>query len=306
MKPVFFDKNILVLGCNGFIGQNLAEMLTRLGANVSGCDLHNQSVIEISNYFKAQDLQVHQMSRMWSKQYDFCINAIGGSVPSSSISKPLIDFEVNATIELYILHAIKETQDTCKHIFISSAAIYGDTSEQCIEFKPTSPYGWNKKIGELLCQEYSELFGIETMVIRPFSIYGPGLRKQIFWDLCKKSSLGGEIEVHGKGDETRDYVYIDDMVNAIIHLMQKTWNSYNVLDIGSTEHTSIREVCELIAHEFEKLADDLVFNQKVFPGSPKSLVSKRKSELLQDFEFKTSLSLGVQKTVAWFKEVHRS
>ena len=88
--------------------------------------------------------------------------------------------------------------------------------------RPLSPYGFHKAMAEKLCEEYYTFFGIATCSLRIFSAFGPGLRKQLLWDIYNKSKSLNSIELFGTGNESCDYIYIDDIVRAIELVIRKS------------------------------------------------------------------------------------
>jgi UDP-glucose 4-epimerase len=295
--------NVLLVGCNGFIGSHLAQRFMDLGYHVTGCDLGASSWVQIQAYFQVSDIQLHQNASMWARQYDICINASGSGEVARSLKTPLLDFELNCTLTLNVLEAIKMSQRKCKHVYFSSAAVYGESYDQRSVLSPVSPYGWNKRIGELLCEQYQSLFGIESLAVRPFSVYGPGLRKQLFWEMAKKMTSDGKIQAFGTGEELRDYVYVDDVVDAIVWLLNKPWKGVGIIDIGTGVPTRIKDVVEMVAKHYLRTKNEVEFTGTGMPGSPNCLVASQVPELLCDFQFKTSLVEGVERTINWIKTI---
>jgi nucleoside-diphosphate-sugar epimerase len=114
---------------------------------------------------------------------------------------PLNDFEANCLDTFKILESIRNFSPSTKFLYISSAAVYGNPKRLPVRetdgIDPISPYGWHKYYGELMGHEYTSLYGLKTSSVRPFSVYGPGLRKQLFWDLFLKSRQTNKIDLFG-------------------------------------------------------------------------------------------------------------
>ena len=111
---------------------------------------------------------------------------------------------------------------------------------------PLSPYGRHKVFAEEICNEYHEYFGIKTCSLRIFSAFGPGLKKQILWDIYQKSLHGDLINLCGTGMETRDFVFIDDIVDAIHKVMLSGDFNAGIYNVASGKEITIRELADNI------------------------------------------------------------
>src|SRR5690606_20851190 len=130
-----------------------------------------------------------------------------------------------------------------------------------------SPYGWHKYYGELLCKEYHTLYQVRTCFLRPFSVYGPGLRKQLLWDLFPKSRTSSKIELFGTGNETRDFIYIDDLVQAIALVIEQSPFDACAYNVASGTETSIEEIASSYLRSLNPKAQ-LSFNNITREGDP--------------------------------------
>src|SRR4029077_722043 len=135
----------------------------------------------------------------------------------ASLQAPLEDFTRTTNSTATLLEWLRNYSPRSKLVVASSAAVYGDTqgvpAAESRPPAPVSPYGYHCLMFEQLCQEYSQVFGLHTAVVRLFSVYGEGLRKQLLWDCAGKLVAPGErIELGGTGEEVRDWVHVDDAV----------------------------------------------------------------------------------------------
>jgi nucleoside-diphosphate-sugar epimerase len=298
--------NIIILGSEGFIGKYLVRFFFEKGWNVHGAD-----VLEVGTRF----YQYHKISRL-SPEFDellqsidftACVNAAGSGNVSYSISHPLTDFEANSLDVIRCLDAIRRHRPFCKFLHISSAAVYGNPATLPIKesdpLKPVSPYGWHKLISEQICQEYSGIYDISVAIARPFSVYGPGLKKQLIWDLYLKclQSVNGAIELWGTGTESRDFIYIEDLVLAFYTIIQFGKMKGEVYNVASGIETTIKEVSRLFLNALQKTV--LVrFNQQIRVGDPinwRADISRLKAI---GFTPKTDISHGLTKTAEWLKD----
>jgi dTDP-glucose 4,6-dehydratase/UDP-glucose 4-epimerase len=254
--------NLLVLGSCGFIGSNICKYFTNKNYAVTGCDLIEYSTGEYT-YHKISVLSSDFETLFADNKFDVCINASGSGNVGYSIAHPQSDFDGNTIAVAKILDAIRKYQPACRLLHISSAAVYGNPSALPVNESavpsPVSPYGYHKLMSEILCREYSEIYNVPVLVIRPFSVYGNGLRKQLLWDICQKLIHADNIELFGTGNETRDFIHIDDILKLMELLIEKTVFDGNVFNVGSGVQTSIKNIA--------------AFFVKYFPGNKEILFS---------------------------------
>jgi len=292
---------ILIIGAKGFIGAHLYNFFVG-EHDVWGADILN---IEENNYFKLAAENTNFDVIFENNIFDICINASGnGSVPIS-LNKPVFDYELNVTNTIKILDAIRIHCPLCKFINMSSAAVYGNPQKlpikENIELKPLSPYGWHKLYAEQLCREYYYLYNIQTINLRLFSVYGENLRKQLFWDTYQKSLRSDSIELFGTGNETRDFIYIQDLLSAIDHIIAKGLFNGEAINVASGQETKIKDATEKFCR-YINANIRVSFNNIVKPGDP--LNWKADISLLQSFgyESKVGVEQGLKNVALWLKE----
>lgn len=294
----------LILGSEGFIGSHLANSLTSLDWIVSGCDIQDKSNTYFS-FKKISDLYSDLSELLSIETFDVVINAAGSGDVNYSMHHPLKDFESNCSDTIRVLDAIRLNQPSCKYVHISSAAVYGNPISLPIVEKdkplPLSPYGWDKLISEQLCHEFHIIYGLRTVAIRPFSVYGPGLRKQIFWDIYKKYlNANGTVDMWGTGKESRDFINIRDLVKAIVLIVEKDDFSGSIYNIASGIETTIQEVSTFLVEQLGNKAR-VVFNGQERAGDPinwRADISKLKS---LGFEPHISIREGIAELALWLK-----
>jgi UDP-glucose 4-epimerase len=295
---------ILIIGSEGFIGSNCVKYFTQIGYNVWGVDLFNQST-QAYKYNKISRLSDDLVEIIKSNQFDVLINASGSANVNYSMTHPFIDFESNCLDVIILLEGIRKYQNNCKYIHISSAAVYGNPIELPInEFaatNPLSPYGWHKLISENLCNEYSSVYGIQTVIVRPFSVYGPGLRKQLFWDLFQKiKSSNGIVELWGTGNESRDFIYIDDFVIAIHILIKNAKMNGDVFNLASGQETSIANAINLFINSYDSNVQ-FKFNGHVREGDPLNWKADISKLTTLGFNPSFNIKSGITKLANWLK-----
>jgi len=290
---------ILVIGAAGFIGAQTFAYFSK-DHEVWGADIID--VRNGKNYFKLE-IEHTNFERIFEDQkFDVCVNASGnGSVPIS-LNKPVFDFELNVANTIKILDAIRIYNPECKFINMSSAAVYGNPSilpiTEGVELKPLSPYGWHKLYAEQVCKEYYYLYNLQTINLRLFSVYGEHLKKQLFWDIYQKTLRSKQIELFGSGKETRDFIYIQDLLFAIQCIIEKGLFNGESLNVASGVETTIREAAEIFCKAIDEEIQ-ISFNNIVKPGDPLNWRADINSIKKFGFEPKVEVREGLQNTARW-------
>lgn len=298
---------ILVLGSEGFIGKHLVSYYLKKGLSVVGADILQTSTLAYK-YFKISRLSPEFEELLQSELFDVCINAAGNGNVSYSMQHPVADFEANSLDVIKFLDGIRRYLPNCKYLHISSAAVYGNPNNIPISedsnLLPLSPYGWHKWISELICKEYNSVYGIDIAIIRPFSVYGPGLQKQLLWDTYNKILLNSEtIEMWGTGNETRDFIYIDDLICGIDLIITRGEMNGNVYNFGSGEEISIKLVTELLVSNLSP-STKIIFNNKIRVGDPRNWKADIDAIKKLGYSPSTSIEEGIKQVAKWLKNLN--
>jgi UDP-glucose 4-epimerase len=231
---------VLILGSCGFIGQALVHYYKTKGDIVFGIDVLER---QEENYHQISGDEHFFSPILNTIQPEIIINAAGAANVSQSIIEPGFDYSSNVKLLFNLLNAIREAKLSCKIIHLSSAAVYGNplklpvTADEPI--KPLSPYGFHKWQSEIICKEFASIYGLNIAIARIFSVYGCGLRKQIFWDLYQKISHSNCISLFGTGRESRDFIFIDDLVEALDCIVQKGIFDASIYNVANGEEIFI-------------------------------------------------------------------
>jgi UDP-glucose 4-epimerase len=299
-------KSILILGSEGFIGNHLVHFFLRKEFVVFGCDLFETSR-DGYHYVKVSRLSPEWDDLFSNRPFDFCINAAGSGNVAYSMTHPQFDFESNTLDVFRALDALRKYQPNCRYIHISSAAVYGNPQTlpipESAPMKPLSPYGWHKYMSEMICREFYQLFGIKNAIIRPFSVYGNGLKKQLLWDICTKLSKSKDVELFGTGGESRDFIHVQDLVNAVDSIMAQGNFECEVYNVASGVETTIAELSKV----FEScLADGstIKFSGVTRAGDPLNWCADVTKLNAIGFTPKVALGDGVKKYINWVRELN--
>ncbi|WP_276480594.1 NAD-dependent epimerase/dehydratase family protein [Paraflavitalea pollutisoli] len=298
---------ILVLGSEGFIGKHVIRFYQHLGWNIWGADLFEAASADYP-YVKLSRLSPELDDLLEQQSFDYCINAAGSGNVSYSVSHPLIDFEANALDVIRLLDAIRKLQPQCRYVQMSSAAVYGNPTvlpiredAPCI---PVSPYGHHKWIAEIICREYATIYKLGIVIVRPFSVYGPGLKKQLFWDLYRRYlDNPAVLDVWGTGQESRDFVFVEDLVAAIHTIILKDNFNCGVYNIASGHETTIAEaVSGLFGHVNSNTS--IQFNNKTRAGDPLNWRADISQLLSLGYQPSFDFAAGIEKLAQWYKSLN--
>lgn len=300
--------NILILGSEGFIGRNCVQFFLQKGYAVFGADLFERET-QPYTYFKISRLSP-ELEELFSRQpFDVVINAAGsGNVPYS-MTHPLIDFEANCLDCIRVLETIRRYRPGCRYIHLSSAAVYGNPERipvrEADRTLPLSPYGHHKLMSEQICREYVQLFGLSIAIARPFSVYGPGLKKQLFWDTFQKLNTATEtITLFGTGKESRDFIYISDLVQALECILLNSPMQGQVYNLASGEETRI-DTAVAVYHRALALpnAVGFAFNGTVRSGDPLNWKADISAIRAIGYQPAVDLDTGLAATAHWIKTI---
>ncbi len=295
---------ILILGSEGFIGSHLVHHFLKKGFEVHGCDLtayHADDYI----YYKVSVLS-HDFEAVFSNgNFEVCINASGSGNVAYSFQQPFSDFESNTLAVARVLDTIRKYKPSCKFVQISSAAVYGNPQTLPVEerhpLSPVSPYGYHKQLSEEICSSYHRLFNIPVAVVRPFSVYGAGLKKQLLWDICQKLSHADAITLFGTGNETRDFIHISDFVQAMDCVVQHSSFEMNIYNLGTATATTIKAVADITVHAFSSYKK-IAFSGEIKAGDPLHWQACITAIGTLGFTPAVNLHTGIEAYVEWFKK----
>lgn len=261
---------VLIIGSKGFIGSSLATyLLSKLNYKVYECDVvvdyQNENYIVID----AANSDFHSI--FLTNDFDVCINCSGAASVPDSLIHPLRDYILNTQNVFKILDAIRMYRPECKFINLSSAAIYGNPQSLPIKENftpaPISPYGNHKLQAEVICKEFFDYYGIGTCSLRIFSAYGVGLKKQLLWDLSRKFTNNTEIELFGNGNESRDFINIKDIINAIELCVNNLSFTADQINIANGVEVTVKQIADIYLKYFGD-NKKVKFNRTIKVGDP--------------------------------------
>lgn len=249
--------NFLITGAAGFLGSTLANYLAREGHQVRGLDdlsTGDSQALSPDVLFTRGD--VNDRPKLWTLLQEVdCVYHLAArvSVPESI----LYPREYNATNvggTVSLMEAMRDV-GVRRVVFISSGAVYGDQGEQPLlesaPPNPRSPYAVSKLAAEYYVRTIGDLWGIENLSLRVFNAYGPGQHlppshAPVIPNFLRQAMRGGTMVMHSDGSQTRDYVFVDDVVAAMIAAATAPGINRMIINIGSGTETSIRDLVRLV------------------------------------------------------------
>jgi UDP-glucose 4-epimerase len=300
-----------VTGARGFIGRRLALHLRARGLVVCGIGHGHLPAESWSQAGLAQwsnsEITAEALGHLASESGipDLVFHLAGGSAVGSSLRAPFEDFTRTTDTTARLLEWLRTHSPRSKLVVASSAAVYGDTegapAEESRRPAPVSPYGYHKLMMEQLCQEYSQIFGIETAVLRMFSVYGDGLRKQLLWDCSVKLMAETEsIELGGSGEELRDWIHIDDVVAMLHQVAGLASVDCPIFNGGSGVAVRVRDIVALLTMSLDRTTR-VEFSGVRRLGDPIMLVANAHRMAALGGACRVPVNVGVQRYADWFK-----
>jgi nucleoside-diphosphate-sugar epimerase len=306
----------LVSGAAGFIGARTSELLIRERHTVTGIDNMNNAYdprmkeyrlrkLQAMPEFRFHQLDISQKSVIEpfkNEKFDGVINLAARAGVRFSVEDPWVFVESNVLGTLNMLEICRQT-GTNKFIFASTSSIYGaeppyPTPESASSSEPLQPYAASKKGAEAMCHAYHHLYNIDISVVRYFTVYGPAGRPDLaLFRFVQWISEDLPVRVHGDGEQSRGFTYIDDIARGTILALKPV--GYEVINLGGHEVITINNLIKLIEEVIGKKA--IV---QYGPPNPADMFTNwaavDKAGSLLGWEPQYNMRMGVEKLVEWY------
>jgi UDP-glucose 4-epimerase len=231
------------------------------------------------------------------------VHCAGGASVAASLIDPDADFRRTVTTTSSVLDFARRHSPPVPVVYPSSVAVHGVTPLEMVRedapLQPVSPYGLHKKIAEDLCCFHAQNWHVPVAIVRLFSVYGPGLRKQLLWDACNKIA-GGEFVFFGTGDETRDWLHVNDAAALLVAAARHVALDAPVVNGGTGTGTSTRDVIRALCRLLGQTAEPQ-FSGIPRPGDPPRYVADTARSRAWGWESQQSLEDGLSDYVRWFR-----
>jgi UDP-glucose 4-epimerase len=268
---------VLVTGAAGFIGTSLSNRLIKDGYEVIGLDDFSAgNPSGLMPEVKLTEAKINDQKKLWEllQGVDCVFHLAAKVIVPDSILYPREYEKINVGGTVTLLEAMRDVGIN-RMVFASSGAIYGIQDEQPLKEtakpKPASPYAVSKLASEYYINTIGRLWGLEAVCLRIFNAYGPGQKfsfahAPVIPTFLKQAASMGTIVIHGDGNKTRDFIYIDDVVEALVAASRIDKPVELVINVGSGTETSVNEVLSL-AKKITNGSPEVVYNQRR-PGGP--------------------------------------
>jgi UDP-glucuronate 4-epimerase len=312
---------VLVTGAAGFIGSHLAARLLQRGHAVVGLDnfdpFYDPAIKErnvaalggqagfrlVRGDIRDAALVEELLGRAPGCDSVVHLAALAGVRPS--IAQPLRYAAVNVTGTLTLLEACRAA-GLKRFVFASSSSVYGAHSpvpfrEADPAVRPASPYAATKRAGELLCTNYTDLYGLDTCALRFFTVYGPRQRPEMAIHKFARLIAGGRpVPVFGDGQSARDYTFVDDIIDGVVAAVERQPAGHTVYNLGGSRTTALARLVELIAAALGREA--ILDRQPDQPGDvPITYADVTLAGRDLGYAPKVPIEAGIARFVEWFR-----
>ncbi len=316
---------ILITGAAGFIGFHLAKKLLSDGYEIVGVDNFNTyydvslkndrwEQLEQHSNFHGVHLSIESLDSLEAlfQRYDIDMvcNLAAQAGVRYSIENPHVYAESNLTGFLNVLEMCRHHNIT-RLVYASSSSVYGGNtkvpfSESDTVDSPVSLYAASKKANELMAHTYSHLYGIQTVGLRFFTVYGPwGRPDMAYWTFTEKILAGKTIPVFNNGDMRRDFTYIDDIIQGIeASLFSEGLDQYEIFNLGNHQSENLLDFIETIGSALDTEVDKEFFSMQ--PGDVKETYADiQKAQKKLGYTPKISISEGIPSFINWYKSYYK-
>jgi len=240
---------------------------------------------------------------------DVMVHLAANTGVGPSVENPRMDCVINVVGTLNCLEAARK-QQVRRFVFASSGAPIGEVEPPIHEEmvpRPVSPYGASKLAGEAYCSAYSRTYGVESVALRFGNVYGPGSthKSSVVAKFIKRAMGQMPLEIYGDGSQTRDFIYIDDLVAAVVAAATVAGVGGEVFQIATSRETAVAELTDqsanaLVAAGYQK--PEVLFSKPRVGDVRRNFSETSKARRQLGWAAETELELGLSKTIGWFSE----
>ncbi|MFQ5941273.1 MAG: NAD-dependent epimerase/dehydratase family protein [Nitrososphaerales archaeon] len=314
MTDTSTQERAFITGGAGFIGSHLAEHLLRMGSMVTAYDnfddYYGSKELNIDfagkdpNYkFVKGDILDQDNVNESFKDSEILYHLAAQPGVRFSIENPHKTFRVNFQGTLNVLEGARRL-DIKKIVFASSSSVYGDPKSLPVredsKLEPISPYGLSKFFGEKACLQYSQIYGLRVVILRYHTVYGPrqrpdmAFRKWILSLLHKKPPV-----IYGDGNQTRDFTYIDDIIEGTVRAALIKEAEGEVFNLGSCRSTNVNTIVSILQELMDSKNIQPAYEEKKIGDVQDTLADVSKAKAIIGYKADTSLKVGLKNEVDW-------
>ncbi len=322
-------KNWLITGGCGFIGSSLIKKIISCNANLNLRVLDNLSVgskqdlAEVCDYQEVfaddidsppsgvelvvGDIKDSNVCNLVASGVDVIVHLAANTGVAPSVENPMFDCLTNVIGTVNLLEAAR-VNGVSKFIFASSGAPVGEVDppiHENLAANPVSPYGASKLSGEGYCSAYFRSFGLNTVSLRFGNVYGPRSRKKasVVAKFIRLAMAGETLEIYGDGEQTRDFVYIDDLLEAIVKGVNASEVGGEIFQIATNTETTINELLDKLVPILKKTGIDdfkLIKGESRQGDVLRNFSDTTKASNMLGWKSRVSLAEGLERVVKYF------
>jgi len=306
----------LVTGGAGFIGSHIVKRLVDDGAevrvvdNLSTGEARRLEPLRSAIQFVKGDLAEEVIAREVVDGVDFVLHQAAVPSVQRSVADPVATNRANVTATINLLEACRKVQIR-RIVFAASSSAYGDTEvlpkHEDMPPNPLSPYALQKLVGERYCKLYHDLYGVETVCLRYFNVFGPqqdphSEYSAVIPKFITRLLANQPITIHGDGEQSRDFTFIDNVVEANLLALKAPNAAGTMCNIGCGERITLNRLVTLLEQQ-------LGINAQVIHAAPKagdvrhSLADIERAKAILHYQPKITVEEGLRRTVAAYKNM---
>lgn len=312
LGPAFGGRRILVTGGAGFVGSAITRRLVEAGARVTVLDdlfTGKAESVPTGARFVEGSVTDESLVRDLVGQSSLVFHLAARNIIAST-ANPRDDFATNIGGTLNILLAAREAR-TDRVVYASSASVYGNPRSIPINeddgIGTLSPYAVSKLGGEHYSLAFFESYGLPTACVRYSNVYGPGQRPDnpycgVVAKFMVEAYAGRPVQIHGDGEQTRDYTYIDDAVDATILAAVHPRAEGEVFNVGTGIETSVNRLAQTIGRALDRPVDVRHIDRRDVDNIRRRVVNIEKARRMLRWTPQFTLERGIARTADWFVE----
>lgn len=302
---------ILITGGLGFQGAHLTKHFLDLGHDVTVLNtLSDHSLNHVKIFDKEPKIvwgsvTDKELINKTVREHDVIFHLAAHINVDESIKNPQVFCDVNINGTMNVLEAVKNFGS--RLVYASTCEVYGvsPTRERIREedeLRPHSPYAASKAAADRICYSYFKSYGVDVTIVRPFNIYGEGQKEGQYGALIpilvKRALKGENLQVFGSGSQTRDYMYISDLVKAYDFVFNSKNTSGEVFNFGTGIETSVKDIAEYIA---KKMGVSVEYTQSR-PGEVSRFCADVTKAQSMGYMYQVKIWEGIDKYIDWRKK----
>ncbi len=313
-------KRVLVTGADGFIGSHLTEALLGIGAKTSvlvrgtsltGTVRHKfknvpeEAVRNLDQVLYGDIASADVIDRIYHLEPQVILHLAAMAYTPFSFDHPLEVHAANVTGTLHVLEAVRRLKTVERVVCTSSSEVYGTAMTESISeshpLNPTSPYAASKAAADRYCHSYIQTYGMPVAIIRPFNTYGPRHTYDVIPRFIRMALKDEPITIYGTGEQTRDFMYVSDTVNAFLTMASREEAAGNVVNFGTGKDVSIKKIAHLI-NEISGSRSEITHIETRAAEVQRLCCDYSKARALFSWAPEVGIEEGLRRNIDWARE----